>query len=199
VAQTSGGKISCSAELTVQGAIHQLLKEPCAPTITAELGDTEVSIGGSAMMELKVAGFPRPTVAWYKDGKELVAGGRFRFLYEDDESIALIIKSVTKEDAGLYVVKAVNDLGEVETKGKLTVLAPPRFVKKMVDMACMTEDKLAMEVVVEGSGPLGLKWYKNGNLIVASERIKFTELEGGKFQITIERVTLEDSGMLNKY
>lgn len=29
--------------------------------------------------------------------------------------------------------------------------APPRFVKKMVDMACMTEEKLAMEVIVEGS------------------------------------------------
>jgi hypothetical protein len=131
----------------------------------------------------------------FRNGKdELVAGGRFRFLYEDDESIALIVKSVTKEDAGLYVVKAVNDLGEAETKGQLIVKAPPRFVKKMVDMSCMTEEKLAMDVVVEGSPKPEVKWYKDGQLIIASERIKFTELEDGRFQITIERVTLEDSG-----
>ncbi|XP_021952038.1 obscurin isoform X2 [Folsomia candida] len=195
IAQTSGGKISCSAELTVQGAIHQLLKEPCPPTITAELADTEVGVGGSAMMELKVSGYPKPQVSWYKNGKEeIVAGGRFRFLYEDEESIALIIKNVTKEDAGTYVVKAVNDLGQVETKGRLIVKAPPRFVKKMVDMACMTEEKLAMEVIVEGSPKPEVKWYKDGQLIIASERIKFTELEDGRFQITIERITLEDSG-----
>jgi hypothetical protein len=36
--------------------------------------------------------------------------------------------------------------------------------------------------------------YKDGQLIIASERIKFTELEDGRFQITIERVTLEDTG-----
>jgi len=127
--------------------------------ITAELTDTEVSVGGSAMMELKVTGFPKPQVTWFKNGKEeLVAGGRFRFLYEDEESIALIIKSVTKEDAGLYVVKAVNDLGEAETRGQLIVKAPPRFVKKMVDMSCMTEEKLAMDVVVEGSPKPEVKW-----------------------------------------
>ncbi len=65
---------------------------------------------------------------------------------------------MTKEDGGLYVVKATNDLGNVETKGRLIVKAPPRFVKKMVDMACMTEEKLAMEVIVEGSPKPEVKW-----------------------------------------
>ena len=95
-----------------------------------------------------------------------MAGGRVRFLYEDEESIALIIKNVTKEDAGTYVVKAVNDLGEAETKGQLIVKAPPRFVKKMVDMACMTEEKLKMEVVVEGSPKPEVKWYAFYTLIL---------------------------------
>lgn len=75
--------------------MHQLLREPEAPVIVAELTDTEVSCGGSAMLELKVRGFPKPQVVWCKDDSEHVvgAGGRFRFLYEDEESIALIFKS----------------------------------------------------------------------------------------------------------
>ena len=59
-----------------------------------ELTDTEVSTGGSAMLELKIKGYPKPKVVWSKDGEIVKAGGRFRFLYEDEESIALIIKSI---------------------------------------------------------------------------------------------------------
>ncbi len=97
VAATSTGKISCSAELTVQGAVHHLLREPEPPSITMDLTDTEVSCGGSAMLELKFKGFPKPKMVWTKGegGEEVKAGGRFRFLFEDEESIALIIKSAS--------------------------------------------------------------------------------------------------------
>jgi len=94
-----------------------------------------------------------------KAGTELEAGGRYRFLYEDDESIALIIKGVTLEDAGMYTVTAKNDLGEVKTEGKLSVNSPPKFKKKMADMACMTDENFEMVVEVEGSPTPTLKWY----------------------------------------
>ena len=54
VAQTSTGNISCSAELTVQGTVNQLLKEPAKPTLQSESKISEVSAGGSAMLDLQV-------------------------------------------------------------------------------------------------------------------------------------------------
>ena len=54
VAQTSTGNISCSAELTVQGTVRQLLKEPAKPTLQSEFRHSEASIGGSAMLDLQV-------------------------------------------------------------------------------------------------------------------------------------------------
>ena len=81
---------------TIAGAINQLLREPEPPTVLMDLTDTEVSCGGSAMLELKVKGYPKPSVVWSRDGQVVSAGGRFRFLYEDEESIALIIKSIFK-------------------------------------------------------------------------------------------------------
>ena len=75
------------------GAVHHLLREPEPPSITMDLTDTEVSCGGSAMLELKFKGFPKPKMVWTKGEEEVKAGGRFRFLFEDEETIALIIKS----------------------------------------------------------------------------------------------------------
>lgn len=146
-------------------------------------------------MELKVTGFPKPTIQWFK-GKELLeAGGRFRFLFEDDESIALIIKNVNYEDEATYKVVASNDLGEATTTGKLVVRQPPRFMKKMNDMSMMAEEKFTIDVEVEGNPKPELKWYKDGVLIVSSERIKFEQSSDGlRYSMCIERVTLDDTG-----
>jgi hypothetical protein len=62
-----------------------------------------------------------------KDDEPVEAGGRVRFLYEDAESMSLIIKGVTAEDAGKYKVVAKNELGQdsaemdLLVKGKETV------------------------------------------------------------------------------
>jgi hypothetical protein len=49
------------------------------------------------------------------------AGGRVRFLYEDEESMSLIIKGVTADDAGKYKVVAKNELGQDSTEMDLLV------------------------------------------------------------------------------
>lgn len=46
------------------GESHQMHREPVPPTIIADLTDTEVSIGGSAMLELKISGYPKPQITW---------------------------------------------------------------------------------------------------------------------------------------
>ena len=60
----------------------------------AALGDADSSAGGSAMLEFKMKGYPRPNMKWTKDGQEIKASDRFKFLYPDQESAALIINKV---------------------------------------------------------------------------------------------------------
>lgn len=55
-AQTSTGNISRSAELTVQGAIQELLREPEKPQLIIEHKEAAASIGGTAMIELQYKG-----------------------------------------------------------------------------------------------------------------------------------------------
>lgn len=44
-----------------------------------------------------------------------------RFLYEDDESMSLVIKNVENADAGKYTVSAENELGEDTAEMTLSV------------------------------------------------------------------------------
>ncbi|XP_075215546.1 obscurin isoform X5 [Lycorma delicatula] len=194
VASTSTGKISCSAELTVQGSINQLLKEPEKPKITTEIKKQEASIGGSAMLELKIEGFPKPQVQWTKDNQEIKADSRHKFLYEDDETMSLVIKGVTPDDAGEYHVKASNDLGDDSDVIHLTVKAPPKFKRKLSDFETMAGEDIHLTVDVEGIPKPTIQWYKDGLLIKKSDRVKMFEEASTEYTLLIEKSTLDDGG-----
>ncbi|KAH7982907.1 hypothetical protein HPB52_008091 [Rhipicephalus sanguineus] len=192
VASTSSGKISCSAELTVQGAV--IKKAPEAPTITASLSDVEVNEGASAMLELKVKGYPRPKVTWKHEGKVIEAGGRYRFLFEDEESMTLVIKNTKKSDAGTYSVVAENESGTANTDCRLTVNSTPTFKKELKDVSVMTDDVLKLDVEVQGTPAPDVKWYKDGQAVVEDDRVKITQPGEDKHALIIEHAKVEDSG-----
>lgn len=195
VAQTSTGNISCSAELTVQGNVKQLMKDPCKPKLglPGEVRQSEVSAGGSAMLDLQVKGFPKPDIKWSKDGKEVIAGGRIKYLWEDEESLSLVIKNVTVEDAGTYTVVAKNNLGEDTTYIELIVKSAPKFIKKQTDTFAYIETDGKMTVQIQASPAPDVKWYKDGQLLESSSRISMTR-EGEFYSLIIKNCRLDDIG-----
>lgn len=58
-------------------------------------------------------------------------------MYEDDETMSLVIKNVTSADAGIYHVTATNELGEDSTTMQLIVKAAPKIKKKVENQTCM--------------------------------------------------------------
>ncbi|XP_070156189.1 obscurin isoform X2 [Polyergus mexicanus] len=194
VAQTSTGNISCSAELTVQGAVNQLLKDPEKPKLQTESKQSEVNVGGSAMLDLQVKGYPKPDIKWTKDGQEIVAGGRIKYLWEDEESLSLVIKQVTAKDAGVYTITAKNDLGEDNTQIELIVKSAPKITKKQSDMMILIEETGTMTVQVEATPVPEVTWYKDGQLIEESDRIKIVKENGDAYKLVIKNAKLTDAG-----
>lgn len=194
VAQTSTGNISCSAELTVQGAVEHMYKEPEKPTLVIETREPVAAIGGSAMLELHCKGYPKPEILWKHEGEVIEATGRYKFLYEDSESMSLIIKNVTPEDGGLYTITASNELGIETAEMNLVVKTPPK-IKKPSDLTCMAEETFRMGVEVEGVPKPTCKFFKDGKEIYESERIKFTYTEETEMHyIEFNKTVLKDSG-----
>ncbi|KAF8768294.1 Obscurin like protein [Argiope bruennichi] len=186
---SSGSKIACSAELTVQGVIRQVE----APSIKAHLSDAEATEGGSAMLELKITGYPKPKVTWFHGGKEVSTGGRIRFLFADDETFTLVIKNVKKDDGGKYSVKAANEMGEAESTCNLTVHSAPSFLKGLKDMSVMADELLKFEVEIDGNPAPEVKWYKDGKPLVNGDRVKIVG-KAGKQSLEIANCKPTDSG-----
>ncbi|XP_075733476.1 obscurin isoform X5 [Rhipicephalus microplus] len=192
VAVNSEGKDESSGRITVTSAV--IKKAPEAPTITASLTDVEVNEGASAMLELKVKGYPRPKVTWKHEGKVIEAGGRYRFLFEDEESMTLVIKNTKKSDAGTYSVVAENESGTANTHCRLTVNSTPTFKKELKDVSVMTDDVLKLDVQVQGTPAPDVKWYKDGQAVVEDDRVKITQPAEDKHALIIEHAKVEDSG-----
>ncbi|XP_045498877.1 obscurin isoform X7 [Colias croceus] len=194
VAKTSTGNISCSAELTVQGAVNYLHREPEKPTLEIEHREPVVSSGGSAMLEVVCKGYPKPTVVFKHKGEVVEADARHKFLHEDDENMSLVIKNVTVADSGVYEVTASNDLGDDTTTFNLVVTAPPKIKKKIENQTCMVESTHTVRIEVEGTPSPDVTFYKDGALITSSERIIITKESEEVYTITIKDAKLTDTG-----
>ncbi|XP_068917949.1 obscurin isoform X4 [Tenebrio molitor] len=192
VAQTSRGHISCSAELTVHGTVNQLAREPEKPQLIIEKREPVVAAGGSAMIELQVKGYPKPQVKWSHEGKPIEAGGKYKFLYEDEETMSLVIKDVQKEDAGKYQCTAENEIGSDTAEMTLTVKLPPKLKSKIEDVDAHADLLLRVPVELEGNPKPTVIFYKDGKEIKKDERVKVVE-EGDKIVLVIEKTTLKDT------
>lgn len=92
------------------------------------------------------------------EGETIEHGGRFRFLHEDDETLALVIKHVEASDSGMYKLVAKNELGESTMDIELSVKAPPKFRFTMQDRKALSDETLVMEVDIEASPVPDVKW-----------------------------------------
>lgn len=175
-AQTSTGNIACSAELTVQGAVQQLVREPEKPKLIFEHKEASASIGATAMIELQYSGYPKPKIEWKHDGEVIESGGRYKFLYEDAESMSLVIKGVQAEDAGFYSVTALNELGEDSGVVNLQVKSGP-ILQKLDDFTCRAGDRLVMDIEVSGNPSPTIKVLHNGKELTESDSVVITRGE----------------------
>ncbi len=132
-------------------------QEPEPPQILAALGDVDSSIGGSAMLELKMRGYPRPNIKWSKDGVPVnIDGKRLKLVNPDPETVALIITKVEAADEGKYEVVLTNDLGEARTDGKLTLSGAPQFKEKIPNQITAIDDP--WRIIAKVSGNPELTW-----------------------------------------
>lgn len=88
--------------------------------ISHNLEDRKVTESTSTCYQVKVAGVPRPTIKWFRDGKEITSSDKVK-ISEDGDTYKLELLDLQTTDSGSYSFKVTNELGEKSKEAKLNV------------------------------------------------------------------------------
>lgn len=79
-------------------------------------------------------GHPKPTVKWYRSGKEVLADGtKIKAQEFKGGYYQLVITAADETDATVYQVRATNSSGSISTTANLEVEGDDRFFKFQTD------------------------------------------------------------------
>ncbi|NXM71581.1 TITIN protein, partial [Serilophus lunatus] len=184
-AKNDAGKDISSSVVTV--------KEPA--TIVDKAVSIDVTEGDPATLQCKFSGTKHITAKWFKEGKELTSGPKYKISVTDTVSILKVLYA-EKKDSGEYIFEVHNDVGSSSCSASINVLdliIPPKFTKKLKKMDSIKGSFVHLECIVSGSHPISIQWYKDGQEITASEKHKYSFHDNTAF-LEINKLEGTDSG-----
>lgn len=172
---------------------------PSRPKFESELKDIKVPKGETVKLEVKISGFPKPRIQWFRDEDEISPfDNEFTITQKPDGTATLEIASVDLTHSGLYRVAAANQYGVADSEAQLTVQVKPELEKELIDVEVAEMESPRFEIKVIGSPTPKLKWLRDGKDITADEglkqRIKTSQNRDGTAVLVIEKAKEADTG-----
>ena len=95
-------------------------------------------VGNSVKLDCSADGYPKPEVAWYKNGKPFTKrrGGS---LYLDWKSYVVALKDVVPSDTGTYSCNVSNHLGWINQSYYLNVHGKVIDIKRLENVAYVAD------------------------------------------------------------
>ena len=192
VARNDLGSASCSATLTVM--------VPSKPDFQDKLKGVEVVEGDVVHFDVRVVGYPEPTIEWFKGTSKLKNDGRIKVIESKDQNMySLVIADAERDDAGMYKCVASNEAGKNTCRADLAVkerLFPPEFLKEESDGPIVVTEggEVNLNVTINGKPKPVVKWYKDNKNLRESNRLDIKS-RGDKYSVVILGVKAADSGV----
>ncbi|XP_028663397.1 SPEG neighbor protein [Erpetoichthys calabaricus] len=169
------------------------LREKGPPRILQELKDVVLLEGSAAKLECRVSAFPDPFIVWSKDGKELKDGPKYRYMFEDPDIVALVVRDGELSDLGQYTVSVKNAFGEAYDSARIIVEVPAKIEKGPDSIKAKKGSTVTLKAVISGEPAPDVGWVKNGEDIEEDDRV-FYEIDDTSTILTIKKVQASDAG-----
>ncbi|XP_074925024.1 myosin-binding protein C, slow-type isoform X2 [Chelonoidis abingdonii] len=175
----TAGDEKCSTELFV--------REPPV-VVTKALEDLNTYVGERIELSCEVSE-EDANVKWFKNGVELTNEPRSRYrLKVDGKKHTLIIEEATKADNATYSVMTTGG----QSAAKLSVdLRPLKIMQPLTDQTVRLGKEITLKCEI--SENIEGKWYKNGQLLPASDRVKLYH-KGRIHRLVIASSIVDDEG-----
>ncbi|KAM9311627.1 myosin-binding protein C, slow-type [Gastrophryne carolinensis] len=177
--QVCAGDEKCSTELFV--------REPPV-LVTKELENVSTYVGERVELECEVSD-EDANVKWFKNGVELTNEPKSRYrIKSDGKKHILIIDDANRGDSATYSVMTTGGQSAAQVQ---VDLRPLKILQPLTDMTVNLgkEIHLKCEISENVSG----RWYRNGQLIHGSDRVKIFH-KGRNHRLVIESCLVEDEG-----
>lgn len=117
-ARNALGSVSCHCNLVVDKGIRAYI----APEFLVNFNAMNVVRENHEIrLAAQIEAYPTVGITWYRDGVRLRPSRRTQTVLDDDGFIELVIKTVTKQDAGVYTCIASNAVGRVESSCQIVI------------------------------------------------------------------------------
>uniref|UniRef100_A0A8I3PWK2 Ig-like domain-containing protein n=1 Tax=Canis lupus familiaris TaxID=9615 RepID=A0A8I3PWK2_CANLF len=188
-----GDKYTCLAENEAgsQTSVGELIVKDrdIAPFFTKPLRNVASVVGSACRLDCRIAGSLPMRVAWFKDGRELASGDKYRAAFVEGTA-SLEIHGVDLSDAGTFTCRATNSVGSKDSSG---ALVPPSFVTKPASKDVLPGSAVCLKSTFRGSGPFTVRWLKGGRELVSGGSCYITK-EASESSLELYVVKTSDSG-----
>nr|XP_056703410.1 myosin-binding protein C, slow-type isoform X4 [Euleptes europaea] len=175
----TAGDEKCSTELFV--------REPPV-MVTKGLEDTNGYIGDKVELSVEVSE-DDANVKWFKNGVELPLDSKSRYKVKvEGKKHTLIINEATKGDNATYSVMTTGGTSAAKLK---VDLRPLKIMQPLEDQTVRLGKELSLKCEI--SENVEGKWYKNGQLLQPSDRIKMYH-KGRIHRLIIDSSLVDDDG-----
>lgn len=164
-----------------------------SPKISSKVENVNINEGQDAEFICKFISNPAPTkITWFKnENEELIPSENIIITNTNDSSI-LKLKSCKSTDSGsVYLVKIVNDLGEiVSNKASLNVSCGPVFVVEPTNQSVLKDKEAKFECVVKSNPKPNVIWLFNGKEFTNRDGVRIEkDVSKDKYSLVIPKVT----------
>uniref|UniRef100_A0A3Q1G1Q4 Ig-like domain-containing protein n=1 Tax=Acanthochromis polyacanthus TaxID=80966 RepID=A0A3Q1G1Q4_9TELE len=155
-----------------------------------------VTAGDSATLQCTISGSPELKVKWFKDGKEMISGRKYKMTLKENTAILKIL-TADKGDTSEYKMEVSNKVGKDQCSCSVTVIdraVPPSFTKTLKKVDGSVGSSVTLECRVAGSQPMVVTWYKDDKEIHSDDRLK-VDFSESSASVVIAGLDQSDGGV----
>ncbi|XP_022101402.1 myosin light chain kinase, smooth muscle-like isoform X2 [Acanthaster planci] len=167
---------------------------PTRPQFVQGLCDKQIVEGTAVVLECRVTGEPEPDIYWYRDGVEIgETDPKYRYEFEGEHGVSLVINNARMSDAGTYTCKAVSAAGSAESSAQLIGGVPAKVEGGPKNIQVIAGQTLTISCQITGCPEPEVTWTKYRKEVEECER-KHIDVTDSTTTLVVRQANEADAG-----